>query len=169
MHTWTWRASRAKVRVSRWPCAACRPPKRRAPWPTSVEGNADSARAHGKVLYIEDNALNRAVFEGLLMSRPNVALRCAATGGEGVRAALADPPDLIVVDLHLPDMDGYGVLEALRREQILDGVPIVTLTASAMAEDRDRALAAGFADFWTKPLSLDGLTARLDELLILEQ
>ncbi|MFC3148680.1 PAS domain-containing protein [Piscinibacterium candidicorallinum] len=150
---------------------------RRVPAPEAVpaqtrsvsESSVQSARARGKVLYIEDNALNRAVFEGLLMSRPNVALCCAATGGEGVRAALADPPNLIVVDLHLPDMDGYGVLEALRREPVLQGVPIVTLTASAMAEDRDRALAAGFADFWTKPLSLDGLTARLDELLIGEQ
>ncbi len=146
------------------------PPAQDAPDGTAQAQPSDhAARARGRVLYIEDNALNRAVFEGLLMARPNVELRCAATGGEGVRSALSDRPDLIVVDLHLPDMDGYGVLEALRREPDLSTVPIVTLTASAMDEDRERALAAGFTDFWTKPLSLEGLNARIDELLIREQ
>jgi CheY-like chemotaxis protein len=85
-----------------------------------------------------------------------------------VRQAEANPPDLVLMDLRMPEMDGYEAARALRERAALRGVPIVAVTAAAFADDRDRALAAGVDAHLAKPVLLDALLETLGSLLSLE-
>jgi CheY-like chemotaxis protein len=89
----------------------------------------------------------------------------ASHGAEAVDAAREILPDLVVVDLHMPVLDGLGVLQALRRDQRFVATPIVALTASAMRGDRERAFSGGFTDYISKPISLVALRKKMGRLL----
>ena len=89
----------------------------------------------------------------------------AADGAEALGKIKTNPPDLVVLDLHMPTLDGFGVLLELRKDHQYAGLPVVALTASAMQGDRERALALGFVDYMTKPISLSVLRNRLMRLL----
>ena len=116
------------------------------------------------VLYIEDNPVNVLLVEEMVALRSHVALRCAADGASGVAAAIASPPEVVLVDMQLPDMDGFEVLRRLRAEPALAGTVLVALSANAMPEDVARARAAGFDDYWTKPIEVDRFLGGLDAL-----
>ncbi len=116
------------------------------------------------VLYIEDNPVNAILVEGLVALRPGVELRCAVDGLSGVAMAIARPPQLLLIDMQLPDIDGIEVLRRLRLEAALDGTRMVALSANGMTEDIARARAAGFDDYWTKPIDFKQFLAQLDEL-----
>lgn len=114
-----------------------------------------------RLLYIEDNPVNRLVVEELLSSHPELDLACAEDGRSGVERALALLPQLILLDMNLPDCDGYEVLRRLRAEPATAGIPVIALSAESSAEDTRRALAAGFTAYWTKPIDFAQFLAGL--------
>jgi signal transduction histidine kinase len=131
----------------------------------ALETGLDSAR-HGalSVLYIEDNPANTFLVESMLLRRPDVQLKTAATGAAGIDAALSVTPGLILLDLNLPDMQGTDVLTRLRQEPSLATVPIVVLSADATTASQERLLAAGASAYLTKPLNLKRLLKLIDDL-----
>jgi CheY-like chemotaxis protein len=120
---------------------------------------------HGlAVLYIEDNPVNVLLVEEMVALRRHYTLRCAVDGASGVAAAIAVVPDVVLVDMQLPDMDGFEVLRRLRVLPALEGTTMIALSANAMPEDVERARSAGFDDYWTKPIDIDRFLAGLDAL-----
>ena len=89
----------------------------------------------------------------------------ASDGIEALRFARDVQPDLIILDLHMPGVDGFGVIRQLRAEPAFVSTPIIALTASAMQGDRERALSAGFTGYITKPIRLSALRAEIERML----
>ena len=118
-----------------------------------------------RVLYIEDNEVNQLLMEGMLSHRPALVLRLAGLPEEGLAMAAAEPPDLVLLDIQLPGMDGFEVLRRLREMPAMRSVPVVAVSANAMAADLEDAQRAGFADYLTKPLHLPRLLALVDRML----
>ena len=116
------------------------------------------------VLCVEDNPVNLQLVRELLALRPAVRLRTAEDGASGLAAAQAEPPDLLLLDVQLPDINGLDVMRRLRAQPALDRCRIVALSADAMPEHIAAALAAGFDDYWTKPIQFDHFLAGIDEL-----
>ncbi len=131
------------------------------------KGGCPAAAAPGSVLrllYIEDNAVNVLLVQELVAMRANVELLVAATGESGVATACAERPDVVLIDMQLPDFDGFEVLRRLRAQPGRAGRVFIALSANAMPEDVSRARAAGFDDYWTKPIDFTQFLARLDAL-----
>jgi two-component system, cell cycle response regulator DivK len=104
------------------------------------------------VLIVEDNALNLELATDLLTAA-GYSIREARTGEEGVRVALDTSPNLILMDLRLPGMDGFAALRQLKANPRTDRIPVVALTAQAMRGDEEAVLAAGFDDYICKPIN----------------
>ncbi|URI11306.1 ATP-binding protein [Aquincola tertiaricarbonis] len=104
------------------------------------------------VLCVEDNPINALLIEQLLALSSGLRVVTATTGAEGLARAAADPPDLVLLDLQLPDMHGLEVLRQLRAQPVHAGTPIIVLSASALPEELEAAREAGASDYWTKPL-----------------
>jgi len=119
----------------------------------------------GTLLYIEDNPANSALVEQFLQFRPRVKLYQAADGATGLVMAAVCQPDLVLIDIRLPDMLGDEVLRQLRRQPETKRIPCVAVSANAMPHDIDAALAAGFAAYWTKPLDVTQFLRGIDRLL----
>ncbi len=117
-----------------------------------------------RILLVEDNEMNRDMLSRRLIRR-GYEIRIAVTGMQGMEMALSDPPDLILMDMSLPDVDGWETTRRMRAEVVLREVPIIALTAHAMEGDREKALAAGCSDYDTKPVDLERLIGRMNELL----
>lgn len=117
-----------------------------------------------RVLYIEDNPVNEMLVREMLALRPQVALQSAPDGGSGISRACHWRPDLVLLDLQLPDMTGTEVLRSLRAVPELAGSRFVALSANAMPQDVSQALADGFDEYWTKPLNLQRFLADIDAL-----
>jgi len=117
------------------------------------------------VLYIEDNPVNALIITELLARREDLLLEIAVDGASGVAAAQAIQPDLILLDMQLPDVDGFEVLRRLRADPRTAAIACVALSANAMPEDIARARQAGMADYWTKPLDFKAFLAALDRHL----
>jgi CheY-like chemotaxis protein len=117
-----------------------------------------------KVLVADDKATSRELIRTVLESR-GYTVSEAADGLEAVRPARESAPDLIILDLHMPGLDGFGVLQELRRDEKFATTPIMALTASAMQGDRARALAAGFDSYVSKPIPLPALREEVERLL----
>ena len=117
------------------------------------------------VLCIEDNAVNRTLVVELLALRPQVRLRTAADAASGLALAQAEPPDVVLLDIHLPDLDGRDVLRAMRADPVLAGSTVIALSANAMPEDIRGALDHGFDDYWTKPIDFRRFLAGIDDLI----
>ncbi|WP_284618299.1 hybrid sensor histidine kinase/response regulator [Aquabacterium humicola] len=114
------------------------------------------------VLYIEDHPVNAMlVREALAMQQPCHRLRIAETGEEGLVMVGQAPPDVVLLDLNLPGADGYAVLARLRADPTTARLPCIAVSADAMPEELARARAAGFDDYWTKPLAMVGLAERI--------
>jgi PAS domain S-box-containing protein len=124
------------------------------------------ARSAPCVLYVEDNAANRALVEQLFaLRRPGVTLLTAPTAREGLACARARRPDLLLLDLNLPDGDGYSLRAQLAADPVTAGAPAVAVTAYALADDVQRIEAAGFAAYVVKPIDVARFDAVLDRLL----
>jgi PAS domain S-box-containing protein len=119
------------------------------------------------ILCIEDNPLNVLLIQELVAQRPALRLTCEPNGTRGVEGVLKLRPDLVLVDMQLPDFDGFEVLRRLRAEPTTEGIPCIALSANAMPDDIDRALQAGFAAYWTKPLDVAAFLASLDAMFSL--
>ncbi len=117
-----------------------------------------------KILLVEDNEMNRDMLSRRL-SRRGYDVVVAIDGGEALERARADAPDLILMDLSLPVMDGWSATRELRADERTSGVPVIALTAHAMAADREKALDAGCDDFDTKPVEFERLLRKIESLL----
>jgi two-component system, cell cycle response regulator DivK len=111
-----------------------------------------------KIAVVEDNPDNRMLVQAILEDRYEISEY--ETGVEAVEGLGGDVPDLILLDISLPEMDGTEVLAWIRGQDSLKDLPVIALTAHAMAGDRDKYLAAGFNDYVTKPI--------VDEAVLLE-
>jgi two-component system, cell cycle response regulator DivK len=116
------------------------------------------------VLYIEDDLANRILVKRILEAEGYRVLE-AGCGMEGLEVARREQPALILVDISMPDMDGYEVTTRLRQMDAIRGAPIVALTANVMKGDREKSLQAGCADYIQKPLDVDLLPAKVADLL----
>jgi CheY-like chemotaxis protein len=105
----------------------------------------------GRVLYIEDQELNMLLVEALLSRLPGITLIKASSGHEGVRLARLEHPDLVILDMHLPDFGGLEVVRALTME-ISEGLKIALLTGDHLSMDILKAMSLGAYEYWIKPL-----------------
>lgn len=119
-----------------------------------------------KVLYIEDNPANLLLVEQILHHRSSVQLISAHTPELGIELARSDDPDLILLDINLPGMDGYQVMERFQMEEGLTQIPVIAVTANAMPKDIERGKAAGFSDYLTKPLNVAKFLETIDHYLL---
>ncbi len=117
-----------------------------------------------RVLIVEDDELNRDSLRRLLRRR-GFEIQLAVDGQEGVDVARAELPDLILMDMSLPIIDGWEATRRLKAEPATRKIPIIALTAHALTSDRDRALTAGCDDYDTKPIDLDRLLLKINALL----
>lgn len=120
--------------------------------------------AGGTILIVEDNALNLELATDLLVVA-GYTIRQARTAEEGLRLAGREVPDLILMDLRLPGMDGYAALRHLRADPRTAQVPMVALTAQAMSGDQEAALAAGFDHYISKPIDTGSFSQTVGRLL----
>lgn len=141
------------------------PPPRTDPIPIDTAPPPTPSGAPRRVLYVEDNSVNVMLMQAIFDLRPALALEVACTGAEGLAKALADPPALLLLDLGLPDVDGVTLLGQLRGQGVLADIPAVAVSADALSADIQRALAAGFKAYWTKPLDLRKTLEALDALM----
>jgi signal transduction histidine kinase/ActR/RegA family two-component response regulator len=117
------------------------------------------------VHYIEDNETNIEVMRGILLRRPQVELSVSMNGLDGLAAVRLRRPSLILLDMHLPDIDGLELLRHLKDDDELGSIPVVVVSADATAAHVEAALTAGAAHYITKPVNLAGFLDVLDELL----
>jgi len=117
-----------------------------------------------KILLVEDNELNRDMLSRRL-ERKGFVVVIAEDGAAGVAVARAESPDLVLMDMSLPVMDGWAATRELKADERLQGVPVIALTAHAMAGDRDRAIDAGCDDYDTKPVEFMRLLGKIEALL----
>jgi CheY-like chemotaxis protein len=117
-----------------------------------------------KILLVEDQEMNRDMLSRRLKKR-GYEVAIAVDGAEGVEKARAESPDLILMDMSLPVMDGWEATRALKRDEATRAIPVVALTAHAMNTDRDKALEAGCDAYETKPVDLPKLLGTMEKLL----
>ncbi len=116
------------------------------------------------VLIADDKPQGRELVRTVLENHGYKVIE-ACDGEEALRIARESQPDLIILDLHMPILDGFGVIEDLRRDAAFAATPIMALTASAMQGDRERAMSLGFTGYVTKPIRLGFLREEVDRLL----
>ena len=117
-----------------------------------------------RILLVEDNEMNRDMLSRRLQRRGYEVL-LAVDGEDGVDVARANTPDLVLMDMSLPTVDGWEATRRLKADHVLRHIPVIALTAHAMANDRDKALAAGCDDYDTKPIELPRLLAKIKAFL----
>ena len=117
-----------------------------------------------KILIVEDNEMNRDMLSRRLVKR-GYDVDIAVDGEQGLAMARSTPPALILMDMSLPGVDGWEATRQLKTMPETRAVPVIALTAHAMAGDREKAIAAGCDDFDTKPVDLPRLLAKIEALL----
>jgi CheY-like chemotaxis protein len=116
------------------------------------------------ILLVEDNELNREMLSRRLERRGYKVL-IALDGDTSISMAQANAPDLILMDMSLPVVDGWEATRRMKADRTLQHIPVIALTAHAMANDRDKALEAGCDDYDTKPIDLSRLLGKIENLL----
>jgi len=117
-----------------------------------------------KILIVEDNEMNRDMLSRRL-ARRGYQIAMAVDGEAGIAAAKSENPDLILMDMSLPVVDGWEATRRLKAEPLTRAIPVIGLTAHAMAGDRDKVIAAGCDDYDTKPVELTRLIEKIEALL----
>ena len=117
-----------------------------------------------KILIVEDNEMNRDMLSRRL-ARRGFDIVVAVDGEEGIKVASAESPDLILMDMSLPVMDGWEATRQLKGRDDTRNTPIIALTAHAMSGDRDKAMEAGCDDYLSKPVDLPQLLAKIEKIL----
>src|SRR4029079_18009950 len=117
-----------------------------------------------KVLLVEDNEMNRDMLSRRLIRR-GFEVIFAVDGKQGVDAARREKPDIILMDMSLPVMDGWEATRCVKADDATRNVPVIGLTPQAMSGDREKALEAGCDDYDTKPVELDRLLSKIEALL----
>tara|TARA_A100000171_G_scaffold24516_2_gene22779 strand:+ start:190 stop:555 length:366 start_codon:yes stop_codon:yes gene_type:complete len=117
-----------------------------------------------KILLVEDNEMNRDMLSRRL-TRKGYEIVMAVDGEEGVEMALSQNPDLILMDMSLPKIDGWEATRRIKASDETRSIPVIALTAHAMSEDRDKAIEAGCDEFDTKPVELPRLLEKIKSFL----
>jgi two-component system cell cycle response regulator DivK len=117
-----------------------------------------------KILIVEDNEMNRDMLSRRL-ERRGFAIVMAVDGQQGVDMARSEKPDLILMDMSLPVMDGWTATQTIKGDAELKGIPVIALTAHAMEGDREKAMSAGCDDYDTKPIELPRLLEKIGKFL----
>lgn len=117
-----------------------------------------------KILLVEDNELNRDMLSRRL-TRKGYDVVMAVDGEQGVAMATSERPDLILMDMSLPIIDGWEATKTIKASEALSAIPIIALTAHAMSSDREKAMSAGCDDYDTKPVELPRLLDKMERLL----
>ncbi|MGT2509039.1 response regulator [Cupriavidus basilensis] len=148
---------------------AAAPPAMAGEHPAAAAPVRSPTEAHSTMhtlLYVEDNPANLRLLEQLVARRADVHLLSAATGTLGVELARAALPEVIVMDIHLPDINGIEALGRLRDDPTTMHIPVIALSANAMPRDIERGMKAGFFRYLTKPIRIqefmDALNAALE-------
>jgi CheY-like chemotaxis protein/anti-sigma regulatory factor (Ser/Thr protein kinase) len=123
-------------------------------------------KSQRKILYVEDNPTNIRLLEQIFARYPQLELDVAEEAFLGIYKARSNPYDIIILDINLPGMDGYDVLDVLKNDPHTSHIPIVGLSANAMPYDIERGRNAGFYDYLTKPVEIHRLIEVLNELLV---
>jgi CheY-like chemotaxis protein len=113
-----------------------------------------------KILLVEDNEMNRDMLSRRLV-RNGFTVAIAVDGQQGVEMATSERPDMILMDMSLPVMDGWEATRRVKADPATRGIPVIALTANALVEDREKAMAAGCDDFDTKPVELPRLLGKI--------
>jgi PAS domain S-box-containing protein len=117
------------------------------------------------LLYVEDNPANMKLVEQIIARRPDISLLTAVNGDSGIEIARASQPDMILMDINLPGINGYEALKILHSDSVTAHIPVVAISANAMSIDIDRGLKAGFFRYITKPIKVDEFMEALDTAL----
>jgi CheY-like chemotaxis protein len=117
-----------------------------------------------KILLVEDNEMNRDMLSRRLLKRGH-EVTIAVDGLEGVNLAVSETPDIILLDMSLPVMDGWEAAKRLKGDETTSSIPIIALTAHAMAGDREKCIEAGADDYDTKPVDFKRLLGKINDLL----
>ena len=120
----------------------------------------------GRVVYIEDNPVNIELMEAFLAALPGVALQSVEQPRIGLAVVTRELPDLVLLDLEMPDLSGYDVLRELRRHEPTRAIPVIAVSAHALASDVERGLAAGFDAYLTKPVDRATMCAAVAKALL---
>lgn len=119
-----------------------------------------------KVIYVEDNPSNLELVTQILGMRENVKLITAHTANLGIELAMSHQPDLILLDICMPEMDGFQVIDIIKRNEKLKDVPVIAVSANAMPKDIKRGFDAGFNEYITKPIDVDRFLSVIDSFLV---
>jgi CheY-like chemotaxis protein len=117
-----------------------------------------------RILVVEDNEENRDALSRRLQRR-GFEVIIAVDGVAGVASAKAEKPDLVLMDMNMPELDGWEATRQIKADPALSEIPVIALTAHAMQGDRERALAAGCTDYHTKPIEFPKLLAQIESIL----
>ena len=117
-----------------------------------------------KILLVEDNELNRDMLSRRLIKK-GFSVVIAVNGKEGIDKSIEENPDIILMDLSLPIINGWDATKEIKSNKITSNIPIIALTAHAMAEDRKKALDAGCDEYDTKPIEFEGLLKKINTLV----
>ena len=120
-----------------------------------------------KILLVEDNEMNRDMLSRRLIKRGFTVIT-AVNGREGINKAINDKPNLILMDLSLPIINGWDATKKIKENSLTANIPIIALTAHAMSEDRKKAMDAGCDEYDTKPINFDDLLKKINRLIINE-
>jgi CheY-like chemotaxis protein len=120
-----------------------------------------------KVLIVEDDEMNRDMLSRRL-ERRGFSVAIAKDGRQGVEMARSEKPDLVLMDMSLPVMDGWSATRAIKADPEVSKIPVIALTAHAMEGDREKALAAGCDEYDTKPVDLPRLLGKMQKFLPVE-
>ena len=132
---------------------------------TVIEHGASERRGAHRVLYIEDDAANTRLMTQLFADEPRLELMTTMHGRLGIELARQHRPDLILLDIHLPDVDGDEILKRLRSDELTRAIPVIAVSADATEDQRKRMIALGAARYLTKPLSLSVVLSAIWEVL----
>ncbi|MDH4226289.1 MAG: response regulator [Deltaproteobacteria bacterium] len=117
-----------------------------------------------KILVVEDNFMNKVLVKEILTLNGYEIVE-ASTGAEAIKAAKAEMPDLVLMDLHLPEVDGFTATRIIKQDAHLSAIPVVALTASAMKGDREKIVTEGFDGYVQKPIDIKKLIEELEACL----
>ena len=132
--------------------------------PQAVAGGAGE-RPPRRVLYIEDEPLNVLLMTEMFRGHEGWSLQVERDGASGLRAAREDAPELLLIDMNLPDMNGLEIIAQLRADPRTAKLPCIALSADALPEQARAARQAGFDDYWTKPISIAQMWTSLAQWL----
>ncbi len=133
-----------------------------------TNANAESVSVSERtfqVLYIEDNPTNQRLMEDIIEDYPHIELQTVVSAELGLDIMRHSPPDLVLMDIHLPGMNGYQALAEIQKTPTLKHINVIALSANAMERDLRYGLAAGFVDYLTKPINIDKLSRSLQQFL----